>query len=116
MKNISIGSDIVEINRFKNFNHKSKLAQNIFTEKEIENCLSKQNPSQSLGGRFAAKEALIKSLDQKIPFNKIEIINDCNGKPQVTVLDKKISGTYYFSLSISHTSTLAEAVCLSIKK
>lgn len=116
MNNISVGVDIVEINRFIKFNPKTRFAENIFTEKEIKDCLSKQNPAQSLAGRFAAKEALIKSVDQKIPFNKIEIVNNSNGTPQAVVLDKKINKNYYFSLSISHTSTLAEAVCISIKK
>jgi len=108
---LATGIDIVEVNRFKNFNKKSRLAFNTFTEKELSDCFSRANPSASLAARFAAKEAVVKCIGE-IRYNKIEIKTQKRGRPAVKLLDRKLAKMYNFTISISHTDRLAVAVCV----
>lgn len=110
---MKIGVDIVEVQRFENFDWNSRLAKNIFTAKEIKECKKKKNPFESLAGRFAAKEAIKKTIAENIKFNKIEITNRKSGAPKVNFLDKKIKNKYKSQISISHTKHIAQAVCLT---
>ena len=85
---LRIGIDLVEIKRFKNIAKKTNFLANIFTERELKDCEKKQ--AESLAARFAAKEAVKKTISENIGFNKIEIVNKKNGAPQVNFLEKKI--------------------------
>lgn len=115
-RNIRIGTDIVEVSRFRNFDERSRLAKNIFTRKEIEECQKKKNPAESLAARFAAKEAVRKTIEENIKFNEMEIRSARSGAPQVIFLNKKIKDKYKSIVSISHTEFIAQAVCLTYKK
>lgn len=110
---IAIGIDLVEIKRFKNAKKSSRFMQNIFTEKELRDCRKK--PAQSLAGRFAAKEAVKKTIKENIRFNEIEIINAKNGAPQINFLNKKIKKKYKSLITISHIKSVAQAACLTYR-
>jgi holo-[acyl-carrier protein] synthase len=72
-----IGVDIEDINRFENLDYKKNhnFYHKIFTENEIEYCLSKKNPYRHFAVRFCAKEAFIKAINKKnIDMKEIEII------------------------------------------
>ncbi len=113
---ITVGIDLVEIERFSRMKSKGRLMLNIFTPKEIRDCGKKYNQTASLAVRFAAKEAVKKCIEEKrFPFNKIEITNAREGKPKATLLDKKINKKYELFLSLTHTEFLAQAVCLALK-
>lgn len=61
-----------------------------FTEKEQEYCRKAPSPQASFAGRWSAKEAVFKSLGvcskgAGAPLKEIEITNDENGAPVVTV-------------------------------
>ncbi len=112
---LEIGVDIIDVSRFENFDSSSRLAKNIFTDREIKECEKKKNPAESLAGRFAAKEAVSKTIEENIRLSKIEIGNDKSGAPCVNFLDKKISGKYVSKVSISHTKSVAQAACLTYK-
>jgi holo-[acyl-carrier protein] synthase len=75
-----------------------------FSKREISYCLLQENPLQSFAGKFAAKEAIIKSdaAYAALSLSDIEILNDRNGKP------------YFenFRISISHTKHSAVAVAI----
>lgn len=75
-----------------------------FSPWEISYCILQKDPIQSFAGKFAAKEAIIKSDDvyKTWPLNKIEIRNEDDGRP----------GFEDFKLSISHTDKAAVAVAL----
>lgn len=109
-----IGIDLVEVKRFKNIAKKTNFLANIFTEKELKDCEKKQ--PESLAARFAAKEAVKKTISENIAFNKIEIINKKNGAPQVNFLEKKTKDKYKSEISISHTKSLAQAVCITFER
>lgn len=107
-KNIEIfgiGTDLIEINRIKEaINKYPKFLQKIYTSNEIQYCQSKNiNKYQSYASRFAAKEAVAKSLyvglGRFIFFNEIEILNSEMGNPYVILHGK--SHFYFLANNIA---------------
>ncbi len=105
---LRVGTDIVEVSRIKNIieKYKNKFLSRIYSDEEIKYCMDKASPEIHFAGKFAAKEAIKKTSSKlvKIPYNKINISNDKNGRPVVskgTILSDKID------VSISHTQELA---------
>jgi len=110
-----IGIDIVKISRFKNKPYPSNknFYKKIFCDSEIKYCLKYKNYAPHFSGKFAVKEALIKSVNEKISLHEINTSYK-NSKPIVKVkssLDKK----YNFIISISHENDFAIAVVISEK-
>lgn len=114
-KNILSGIDIVKNERIKRLVERSPHAvNNIFSKNEIEHCMKKKFYEQSLGARFAVKEAILKATDSHIfefKLSDIEIINSKTGKPKIninsSVLDLKIKkilnkDEYIINVSMSH--------------
>ena len=65
MNNINLGVDIVlvdRINKILNSKKKSRFLNKIFSRSEISDSKNRQNQSEYLSGRFAAKEAIKKAL------------------------------------------------------
>ncbi len=58
-----------------------------------------------LSGRFAAKRLLASILDDGLPYDQIEIVNDALGAPQAMVSGQNLGGC----LSISHSDGWAAA-------
>ena len=118
MMNIKgIGTDIVEIDRFKEaIERKGKaLLDRLFTEKEQKYCNKFKDPTIHLAARFAAKESVAKALGKgfgkTLSFLDIEIINDDTGKPNA-YLSKKVLKELKnpeILISISHSKTHAIA-------
>ncbi len=111
-----IGSDIVEVSRIKRLRetYASRFLRRVFTRGEIAYCESKEHPEVHFAGRFAAKEAIAKAVyqsgyDKVIPFPDIEILNDTEGRPQVSLLTN-IKGTCL--VTISHEQSLAVAFAI----
>ncbi len=95
---IKTGCDLINIEKFKKIIENQDVLKKIFTSHEIANSSS----LESLAGKFAAKEAVIKAL-QIDPGNwhEIEIIKQENGKPvaKINYYDRNIIS---HDLSISH--------------
>ena len=88
-----IGTDIVDISRFKKlFNKNKKIKKKIFSKKEIKYCESRPNKIASYSKRFAAKEAFSKALgtgiSKGISFNEISVTNNKEGAPFIEILGK----------------------------
>ena len=118
--NISCGTDIIEIERIKKsiIDLEDKFLNKIFTEKEITYCMSKKNQRyQHFAARFAAKEAVFKSISKKVnnklEWKNIEITNDINGKPYVN-LKYDIKEIENIDISISHCKEYAVATAIVI--
>ena len=113
LEKIGIGIDIVDINRFseKPYSTNKFFYEKIFHNSEINYCLNHKNSSQSFAGKFAIKESVIKSIDQKIDF--LDILTDhLNLKPVVSLPN---NSSYNFLVSISHEKQHAVAVVVSEK-
>ena len=113
MKIGGTGIDIVENARIKNAIKNSQFIKRVYSKKEILNSKKIKNKTSFFSKKFAAKEALAKSLGtgfaKGLNFNDITIINDKLGKPSFLITDKikklikkrfKIS-RFNFFLSIS---------------
>ena len=114
MEIFNIGIDIINIERFKKkeFAKNKKFYQKIFTNSEIKYCLEFKNSSEHFAGKFAIKEAVRKSIKDKIPFNKILTIHR-NSKPRIILKTKQ---DYEFLVSVSHEANIALAIVIALKK
>lgn len=120
---IGIGVDIIEIKRIEDAILKNQLFINkIFTEREVEDLKVRNFKSESIAGRFAAKEAVSKALGlgfRGFSFRDIEVCNDSLGKPLVLLIGKArdiaeniaING-YNIHVSISHDRESAIAYAI----
>jgi len=89
-----VGVDIIEINRIKKSltRFANQFEEKIFTINEINYCRSKAEPSVHFAGRFAVKEAVMKSLGkgmgQNIDWKDIEVENIESGQPVLQIYGK----------------------------
>ena len=113
MQNTIIGIDLVDVKRFNNFDFKSKLAKNIFSENELKAINKKSKSSETLAGKFAAKEAVKKTLEENVKLNIIEVLSEKNGRPYINFQDKNLKRKYSPKISITHSNMQAIAVCLT---
>jgi len=104
-----IGTDIVEIQKIRDYSVRPEFLNKVFTKKEIE--YAKKEISH-LATTFAAKEAIFKALGTGwTDGKKIEIVRSKNGKPKAVIkgdLKKLINGKNVL-LSLSYTSSYAVA-------
>ena len=118
---IGIGVDIIELERVKKAVSSEAFLKRVFTPEEIKYCQARGKSSvQSFGGRFAAKEAILKSFGTGLRGGElvdIEIYNDDMGCPRVKLsgwfaeyAEKK--GVKHIWLSISHSKNSAVAQCV----
>ncbi|HDL02659.1 MAG: holo-[acyl-carrier-protein] synthase [Candidatus Zixiibacteriota bacterium] len=116
----SVGIDLIELERVSNALDKwgDKFARRILGEEERILYREKKNKVQFLAGRFAAKEAVMKSLgtffDSGVHLRDIQVLNDLYGKPYVhlddrireKIIDKEVK------VSITHERKMAAAVAI----
>ena len=118
MNNMNLGVDIVlvdRINKILNSKKKSRFLNKIFSRSEISDSKNRQNQSEYLSGRFAAKEAIKKALSSydetgMSSFKALEILNSESGKPYVLINSKKQSN---INISIAHDGNYAIAFCVA---
>ena len=111
---ISIGIDIVMIERFKKkpYISNENFYKKIFHDSEITYCLNKINAYQSFAGKFAIKEAVIKSINIKMGFLDI-LTEHANSKPIVKLIN---NSSFDFKVSVSHEKNYAIAIVLCNEK
>ena len=94
----------------KKYEENKNFYKKIFVKSEINYCLKFKNSAERFAGKFALKEALIKSIDKKIRFSEIET-SHLKSKPIVRI--KKSREKYNFIASLSHENDFAVAVVIS---
>lgn len=104
---VGVGCDIVKISRFK---EKEVLISRILTKHELDQCksYSAKRRLEYVAGRFAAKEAVCKSLPVLANLSDIEILNDTSGRPVCTIQGY----TIYLSISHEKEYAIAYATCM----
>lgn len=118
---MDIGIDVLEIERIKRIADDDIKLGTLFNPKEIEYFKKFDCYYDHVAGFFCAKEAIVKAL--RCGFNEIltplsiEISHSRNGDPVVKFLDGandyvKSLGYEQVKISISHSKTIATAVCL----
>ncbi len=116
------GIDIVKNQRIKKLVERSpKALDEIFSKKEIEHCMKKKFFEQSLGARFAVKEAILKATDSHIfefKLSDIETINSTTGKPNINLYSEKLDlkikkilnkDNYTINVTMSHEKEFSVA-------
>lgn len=113
-KQIGIGIDITDVEKFEKikFEKTPEFYKKIFSPSEIAYCLKYKNPYERFAGKFAIKEATIKSIKEKINLSDIETMH-IKSKPNIEI--KKIKKKYEFQISVSHDKKIAVAVVISFK-
>lgn len=102
---LGMGIDLVSTQRIKKVMAKPGFLEKILTEKER----AIVKTPESVAGRWAAKEALMKTGCGVRTFKEIEILPDSTGRPMVT----KPEGNWM--VSITHEKEMAAAVVLRLE-
>lgn len=121
-----VGIDMVEVKRIAaSISKESGFRELVFSEAEIAYCESNTQKFEHYAARFAGKEAFFKALGtgwaDNTSFNEVEIINTANGKPEIKLL-RQTSETVSkmdvlkFSVSLTHTKTMASAIVIIEKQ
>ena len=122
---VGIGTDIIEIDRVRAVweRHGERFLRRVFTKGEQEYCLKKKrNSIESLAGRFAAKEAVMKALGhgqgQGILWKEIEVLRADTGKPSIRLTGgaaeiAERQGVSVMHISISHCKEYATAYAIA---
>jgi holo-[acyl-carrier protein] synthase len=111
------GVDLVEVPRLKRAieRHGERFLQRVFTEEEIAYCRRKARPWPHWAVRFAAKEALFKSLIpgtlDVLVWREVGVSRHVSGAPSLVFHGKtreRLAG-WEFALALSHERQLAVA-------
>jgi len=116
----SIGIDLVETNRIRKIlkKHGVRFVNRILGQRELETYAQRGDKVKFLAGRFAAKEAVIKSLGrfltERPAYSSLEIVNDETGNPYLDIgglTGEKLRHKKCL-ISISHEKHYAAAVAV----
>lgn len=124
---VGLGTDIVEISRIGQMieRHGDTFLKRVFTESENEYCGTKKNKEQHYAGRWAAKEAVMKTLGtgfvKGIGWKEIEVVNLKSGKPTIVISGgvEQYAGELGIEeilISISHSREFATATAIAVGK
>ena len=118
-----VGVDLVEIARIEKSVKSRRFTERVFSEKEIALFSSIKNALESMAGNWAAKEAFSKALGtgvRNFSLNEVSVLRDELGAPyiELTGCAKRIAeeAGLEFTVSITHTAQLAQALCIAYKK
>jgi len=120
---IGIGLDSVDVARFRQvLARRPRMAERLFTPGERAYAERKADPTERLAARFAAKEALLKSLGVGLGaarFQDIEVIVEPSGAPRLDLRGgaadlARARGVARLEVSLTHTQLSAEAIVVAL--
>lgn len=120
---IGLGIDQIEIERVARTwkRYGERFGRRVYTDAEWKYCLSRPHPAQSLAGRFAAKEAVMKALGLGWPggiaYRDIEITRELTGKPGLRLSNRaaqraSVLGVTHSTVSMTHDRTRSSATVI----
>lgn len=119
------GIDLVEISRIERTLERFGLRflDRVFTPAERAYCLSRNKPEESLAARFAAKEAVAKSLGLgmgEFSWQDIEVVRPDKSQPEIelkgaALAKAQVLGVRQVLISLSHTHRHAVAQAIAVK-
>jgi len=121
---IGVGIDLVDIDRFRRVLERTPgMRQRLFLPAELHYADASGDPARPLAARFAAKEALLKSLKAGLGamrFADIEVVRHDDGHPELVLHGGAVAfarrqGAARFEISMSHTDTMAEAIVVALR-
>ncbi len=120
---IGIGTDLVEIDRFRRSLARTPgLRTRLFRPGEQEYADRKNDPTERYAARFAAKEAVLKALGLglgAIALYDIEVIKSESGAPELLLHGTaqqaaQDAGVQRWLLTLSHTEHTAMAIAVAL--
>ncbi|MFV0446634.1 MAG: holo-ACP synthase [Planctomycetaceae bacterium] len=124
---IGLGTDIIEVPRIGEMieRHGELFLQRVYTEQEIRYCQRKKGAMQHYAGRWAAKEAVMKTLgtgfSKGVGFKDIEVCTHKSGAPFCVLhggaadVAQRI-GIDEVLITISHCRTYATATAIAFQQ
>lgn len=121
---VGVGIDAVDVERFRNvLGRRRAFAERVFTAAEREEAAARHDPVPGLAARFAAKEAVMKSLSVGLgafDFADVAVVRGEGGAPTLTVTgraaaiaEERAVGGWHISLT--HTATVAMAIAVAYR-
>lgn len=120
---VGLGTDLTEVDALRRaLRRRPGLRTRLFTDDEWDYAARHRDPLPHLAGRFAAKEAVMKCLGagmDRVAFTDIEVRHLDSGAPTVVLSGRAATraherGVERWWLSLTHTTTLAQAVALAV--
>jgi holo-[acyl-carrier protein] synthase len=120
---IGIGSDLVELDRFRlALSRTPGLRTRIFTEAEQAYANARHDPTERYAVRFAAKEAVLKALGVGLgamAMRDIEVQREDSGAPTIVLHGSAAQfarqrGVSRWLVTLTHTSKLAQAIVVAL--
>jgi len=127
MRIVGLGNDLVDIRRIEKSidRFSNKFMKRVFTENEIQYCMTKGNIPANFAKRFAAKEACAKALGTGIAegvyWKDMNVENDKFGKPHIFLSGGALRRmkemtpdgmVYQIDLTISDEHPMAQAIVI----
>ena len=121
---VGTGVDLCEVARMQKAiesAHGQRLAERVFTEREIAYARRLASPYERFAARFAAKEAGMKALGtgwrNGVTWHDFEVVNLVSGRPTLTLSGKAAEiaqklGVTNIALSLTHTADQAMAMVI----
>jgi holo-[acyl-carrier protein] synthase len=122
---IGIGTDIIECVRIAKMieKHGEIFLNRVYTRNEISYCSCRKSSNQHYAGRWAAKEAVLKTLGtgwaHGIQWTDVEVVNEIGGRPrielagQARIISQQL-GIREILISISHCRSYAIAYATAV--
>ena len=119
MQLISLGTDVVDLDRFRLALQRTPgMVDRVFTDGERAYALRKRDPTERLAARFAVKEATMKALGVGLgafKFHDVEVVKARSGEPSLRLSGRAIDlavarGITGWKVSITHSDLIALAV------
>lgn len=121
---VGVGIDAVDVERFRTvLGRRRGFAERVFTAAERAEAGSRHDPVPGLAARFAAKEAVMKSLSVGLgafDFADVAVVRGEGGAPALTVTgraaaiaEERTVGGWHISLT--HTATVAMAIAVAYR-
>jgi holo-[acyl-carrier protein] synthase len=121
---IGVGIDAVDIERFRTIlGRRRGFAERVFTAAERAEAATRHDPVPGLAARFAAKEAVMKSLSVGLgafDFADVEVVRGEGGAPALTISGRAAAlaearAVNGWHVSLTHTITVAMAVAVAYR-
>lgn len=115
---IGIGIDVVDIERFRTTLERTpSMRTRIFTQIELDYVAPQSDPIPSLAARFAAREAVMKSLGLGLgafSFHDVWVERAASGAPSLAITGRaaglaQAAGVTRWHLSLTHSDLVAAA-------
>jgi holo-[acyl-carrier protein] synthase len=125
MQIIGIGTDIIECERIGRMigQHGGHFTNHVFTAQEIRYCSERKVSAQHFAGRWAAKEAVLKSFGTGwttgLAWTDVEVFVEMSGKPTIRLHDGAAQkaeglGITEVLITISHCKAYATATAIAV--